>query len=164
AYDTRALDGRLRNGVLRQRDGLLGRCRKANVSQRNAKSVHRVRRTPFGPQPAPWPAPPTIARRDGGVPRGPGGPPGGPPRRYNLYPSQRATTALARQFPTTFSEVRAISRIASTPSSTAIPSLGRLKVDTVPARMMSAARGTPATPLLVSIRVSIMANCSPVVR
>ena len=75
--------------------------------------------------------------------------------------SQRATTALARQLPSTFTEVRAMSIRASMPSSTATPSIGRWKVERVPVRITSAARGTPATPLLVSIKVSIISNCWP---
>ncbi len=47
------------------------------------------------------------------------------PGPYNLYPSHRATTALARQLPTTLTEVRAMSISASMPSSTATPSMGR---------------------------------------
>ena len=42
-----------------------------------------------------------------------------------LKPSHRATTALARQLPSTLTEVRAISSSASTPSRTAKPSAGR---------------------------------------
>ena len=42
-----------------------------------------------------------------------------------------------------------------------MPSTGRLNVASVPARITSDARGTPATPLLVSISVSIMTSCVP---
>ena len=45
------------------------------------------------------------------------------------------------------------------PSRMAAPSSGSPKVLNVAVRMTSAARGTPATPLLVSIRVSIMVTC-----
>ena len=79
----------------------------------------------------------------------------------NFTPSHRATTAVARQLPSTFTDVRAMSRSVSMPSSSATPSAGRLNVATVPARITSAARGTPATPLLVSISVSIMTSCVP---
>ena len=44
----------------------------------------------------------------------------------------------------------------STPRMTATPAIGRPKLAKVPARITSEARGTPATPLLLSIRVSIM--------
>src|ERR1017187_4427037 len=80
-----------------------------------------------------------------------------------LKPSQRATTAAARQFPSTLTAVRAMSSTASKPSRMAKPSTGRWNVVSVPTRITSAARGTPATPLLVSIRVNIITNCSPAV-
>src|SRR5450759_2937794 len=54
-----------------------------------------------------------------------------------------------------------MSRTASTPSKMANPSTGRRNAVSVPARITRAARGTPATPLLVSIRVSIITNCWP---
>ena len=79
----------------------------------------------------------------------------------NFTPSHRATTAVARQFPSTFTDVRAMSISVSTPRITAIPSIGRLKRASVPARITSDARGTPATPLLVSISVSIITSCVP---
>ena len=59
--------------------------------------------------------------------------------------------------------VRPMSISASTPSSSATPSIGSWKLASVAARMTSAARGTPATPLLVSISVSIMVTCWPIV-
>ncbi len=46
------------------------------------------------------------------------------PGEVKLTPSQRATTAVARQLPSTFTDVRAISITASIPSSTAAPSIG----------------------------------------
>src|SRR5476649_1024457 len=45
----------------------------------------------------------------------------------------------------------------------AAPSSGRLNVERVAARTTSAARGTPATPLLVSISVSIIINGTPAI-
>src|ERR1039457_2536020 len=83
------------------------------------------------------------------------------PSSPTSYPSHLATTALARQLPSTLVDVRAMSISASTPSRTAAPSMGRWKVVSVPARITSAARGTPATPLLVSMRVSIISSCWP---
>jgi len=44
----------------------------------------------------------------------------------------------------------------------ATPSSGRPKLTSVPERMTSDARGTPATPLEVSMSVSIMTSCWPV--
>src|SRR6266852_5946490 len=76
-------------------------------------------------------------------------------------PSHRATTAVARQLPSRFTEVRAISISSSTPRMTAIPSSGRPKVASVPARITSDARGTPATPLLVSMSVISISSCVP---
>src|SRR5579864_9186011 len=78
-----------------------------------------------------------------------------------VTPSHRATTAVARQLPSRFTDVRAMSISASTPSSSATPSTGRLKVARVPARITRDARGTAATPLLVSISVNIMVICVP---
>ena len=79
----------------------------------------------------------------------------------SLTPSQRATTAAARQLPIRFTDVRAISINVSTPRINATPSAGRLKLATVAARITSEARGTAATPLLVSISVSIIRICVP---
>ncbi len=57
-----------------------------------------------------------------------------------------------------------MSSSASTPSSTATPSSGNPNCASVPARITRDARGTPATPLLVTIRVSIMRSCWPTER
>src|SRR5437762_1873196 len=54
-------------------------------------------------------------------------------------PSQRATTAAARQLPIRFTEVRAMSINVSTPRINATPSAGRLKLATVAARITSEA-------------------------
>ena len=56
------------------------------------------------------------------------------------YPSHLATTALAKQLPRTLIEVRAMSSTASTPSRTAMPSIGRWNVARVPVRMTMARR------------------------
>src|SRR5580658_4585367 len=74
-------------------------------------------------------------------------------------PSQRATTADAMQLPSRFTDVRAMSISASAPSSSATPDSGRPNDASVPARITSEARGTAATPLLVSISVSIIRSC-----
>src|SRR5262249_10135736 len=76
-------------------------------------------------------------------------------------PSHRATTAVAMQLPITFTAVRPMSMIWSMPRRIAAPSSGRPNCVKVAARTTSAARGTPATPLLVSISVSIMTSCWP---
>src|SRR5882672_9104981 len=84
-------------------------------------------------------------------------------RSSSSTPSQRATTAVAMQLPMTFTAVRPMSMIWSMPSRIAAPSSGRPNCVSVAARTTSAARGTPATPLLVSISVSIITSCWPIV-
>ena len=74
-------------------------------------------------------------------------------------PSQRATTTVAMQLPKRLTEVRAMSISASAPRINATPEIGKPNVTNVPARITNDARGTAATPLLVSISVSIMSNC-----
>ena len=59
--------------------------------------------------------------------------------------------------------VRAMSISSSTPRMSVTPSSGRPYIASVPARMTSEARGTPATPLLVSISVSSIVICCPTV-
>jgi len=76
-------------------------------------------------------------------------------------PSQRATTAAARQLPNMFTDVRAMSISVSTPKISSTPSLGNPNDAAVAASTTSEARGTPATPLLVSINVSIIRICVP---
>jgi hypothetical protein len=66
---------------------------------------------------------------------------------------------VARQLPMRFTVVRAMSINSSTPRITAIASSGRSNDANVPAKMTKDARGTPATPLLVNINVSIMMIC-----
>ena len=73
-------------------------------------------------------------------------------------PSQRAMTTVARQLPTRLMDVRAMSISASTPRITATPSSGNPNWANAPDRITSDARGTAATPLLVSISVSIMSS------
>ena len=72
--------------------------------------------------------------------------------------SERAITAVARQFPITFTEVRAISISTSIPRIIKIGSTGKPKLTTVPSRITREALETPATPLLVSIRVKQITN------
>src|SRR3984957_13658862 len=76
-------------------------------------------------------------------------------------PSHRATTTLAKQFPTTLTVVRAMSMNASTPRINATASTGSPNTTTAPDKITNAARGTPATPLLVSMSVSIKTSCRP---
>ena len=91
-------------------------------------------------------------------------PPSGPSTAHYLLlassPSQRAITALARQLPVTFSEVRAMSISVSTPRIIKMGSYGRWNVDAVAINTTSVARGTPAIPLLVNISASTMNSCS----
>jgi len=63
------------------------------------------------------------------------------------------------QLPSTFTNVRAMSMMASAPSSSAIPATGKLNEASVPVSTTIADRGIPATPLLVSISVSIIISC-----
>src|SRR5262249_16836069 len=76
-------------------------------------------------------------------------------------PSHFATTAVARQLPTTFVIVRPMSSSASIPRIVVTPSSGRPYAASVPVRITRLARGTPATPLLVNISVSIIEICWP---
>src|ERR1051326_3065692 len=76
-------------------------------------------------------------------------------------PSQRAITAVARQFPRTFVAVRAMSINWSMPKMIHTGHAGKWNESTVPTRITSIARGTPATPLLVSISVSTITSCWP---
>src|ERR1044071_4249662 len=69
-------------------------------------------------------------------------------------PSQRAMTAEARQLPVTFTAVRPMSISASIPMMMKMGSGGSPNEATVPDRITSDARGTPATPLLVSMSVN----------
>src|SRR5437667_10139502 len=79
-------------------------------------------------------------------------------------PSQRPTTAVARQLPITFTHVRPISINSSTPNMTATP-IGPSPDGTnelsARSRMTNDARGTPATPFDVSINVNIIVICCP---
>ena len=69
-------------------------------------------------------------------------------------PSHFEITTVARQFPMTFTDVRAMSISWSMPKIIKIGSTGRLKLAAAPSKMTRLARGTPATPLLVSISVN----------
>ena len=68
-------------------------------------------------------------------------------------------TTVARQLPTRFTLVRAMSITASTPRIRATPSSGRPNCVSAPERITSDARGTAATPFDVSISVSIISSC-----
>src|SRR5207248_11455889 len=73
-------------------------------------------------------------------------------------------TTVARQFPITLTQVRPMSISSSTPKMTATPigpSPAGTNVLSVANRITSDARGTPATPLEVSINVSIIVICWP---
>src|SRR5439155_15292000 len=90
-----------------------------------------------------------------------------PKRRARLSSnsfSQRATTTVARQLPITFTQVRPISINSSTPKIMATPigpsPDGRNEFNAA-SKMTSDARGTPATPLEVSIKVNIIVICWP---
>ena len=60
--------------------------------------------------------------------------------------------------------VRAMSMSSSTPMMSSTPSSGRSKLTKVPARMTCEARGMPAMPLLVSIKVRSITSCWEIVR
>jgi hypothetical protein len=69
-------------------------------------------------------------------------------------------TTLASALPVTLIAVRAMSITSSTASSIATPaSPGSPKLAQVPAMITSVARGTPATPFDVSMKVSTMVSC-----
>jgi hypothetical protein len=68
-------------------------------------------------------------------------------------------TTVARQLPSTLTDVRSMSSTASIPRMTNTGSGGNPNEVTVPSRITSAPRGTPATPLLDSINVSNSTNC-----
>src|SRR6185437_9693437 len=75
---------------------------------------------------------------------------------WSNSPSHFAITQLAKVFPITFTEVRAISINSSIPRIAITGHKGNPNEDTVPNKITKDARGTPATPLLVSINVSPM--------
>ena len=68
-------------------------------------------------------------------------------------------TTVARQLPITLIAVRAMSINSSTPRIRITPSTGSANDASVPSRITSEARGTPATPFDVSISVSSMTIC-----
>ena len=80
---------------------------------------------------------------------------------FRSTPSQRATTAAAKQLPSMLTDVRAMSIRVSTPKISNTPSFGNPKEAAVAASTTNEARGTPATPLLVNISVSIIKTCVP---
>ena len=65
------------------------------------------------------------------------------------------------QLPSTLTEVRAMSISASAPRIRATPSIGKSKGGERSGQNHQRARGTAATPLLVSISVSIISSCWP---
>src|SRR6201996_5811887 len=71
-------------------------------------------------------------------------------------PSHRAITKEERQSPTTWTAVRAMSSRAAIPRPTKMGSSGRWNMAAVASSTTKVARGTPATPLLVSMRVPTM--------
>src|SRR6266576_598301 len=78
--------------------------------------------------------------------------------------SQRATTTVAKQLPITFTQVRPMSINSSTPKIMATPtgpSPDGTKEFNTASKMTSAALGTPATPLELTINVSIIVICWP---
>ena len=68
---------------------------------------------------------------------------------------------MARQFPITFTDVRAMSISSSMPRMARIGHSGSPKEAAVPSRITRVARGTPATPLLVSMSVNTITSCWP---
>src|SRR5215467_15619398 len=85
-------------------------------------------------------------------------------RPSSKSPSQRATTTVARQLPITFTHVRPMSINSSTPKIIATPigpsPEGTNEFNTA-SKITSDARGTPATPLELTINVSMIVNCCP---
>src|SRR3990172_3513515 len=81
--------------------------------------------------------------------------------RYALNsPSHLAITTVAKQFPIRFTEVRAMSMSSSMPRMMKMGQTGSPNDAAVPSNITNEARGTPATPLLVTISVSTMNSCS----
>ena len=78
--------------------------------------------------------------------------------------SHLAMTIVAVQFPITLTVVRAISIKTSMPSIKNTGVVGSPKLDRVPSNTTSAARETPAVPLLVSINTKHIASCSAIER
>ena len=79
-------------------------------------------------------------------------------------PSHLATTAVATELPTTLVADRAMSRKWSTPRISSRPASGMSNCASVAAITTSDARGTPAMPLDVSIRISSIVICVPIDR
>ena len=76
-------------------------------------------------------------------------------------PSQCVISTVAMALPNTLVTVRPMSRKVSTPSSSAIPSIGSPNWVSVAEITTRLARGTPAMPFDVIISVSSMAICCP---
>src|SRR5271154_1752836 len=77
----------------------------------------------------------------------------------NSPPSHLATTDAAMELPTALVADRPMSRNVSTPRISSKPASGMLNWLSVAAITTSDARGTPAMPLDVSIRMAIMVSC-----
>ena len=67
-------------------------------------------------------------------------------------------TTVAKQLPNTFTDVRAISISSSIPKMIKIGQTGKLNDAAVPSSITKDALGTPATPLLVNIKVKTITN------
>ncbi len=70
-----------------------------------------------------------------------------------FFSSVLATTAETHMSPVTFTEVRAMSRTASIPATSPMPSIGRPAEVRTMESMMSPAPGTPAVPIDASVAV-----------
>ena len=77
-------------------------------------------------------------------------------------PSESATITAMDASPVTFTTVRIISRILSTPRIKALPSLGTLPASQMLTSMMMPAPGTAAVPIEASTAVKIMVSCAPI--
>ena len=78
-------------------------------------------------------------------------------------PSQRAMMTVARQLPRTLVAVSRHVHQLIDPEDDEHRLDRQAERRSVPSRMTSDARGTPATPLLVSISVSSIVSCCPIV-
>ena len=85
-----------------------------------------------------------------------------PPPRGSSSPSHFATTAVAIELPTALVAERPMSRKVSTPRISSRPASGMLNWLSVAAITTSEARGTPAMPFEVSIRISSIVICVPI--
>ena len=77
-------------------------------------------------------------------------------------PSESATMTATDASPVTFTTVRIMSRILSTPRIKAIPALGTLTASKMITSMMIPAPGTAAVPMEASTAVKIIVSCAPI--